>query len=219
MTAAKSFVPVVAVLALACGCSRAGQSAAGEGELPSLNVTHWTDKTELYMEYPPLVAGQKALFAVHLTRLSDFKPITEGRARVEFTPESGGEAKALVGPPPSRPGAFRVEDVPPALTAWLSAILAPILAELSVSRQQLVSQAETIGRQAAELERAASIAVKLSDELEAARAQISRLVVSTATEPPDPTTKPFWSRWRTSAPWLLLAVILLLAVVLLGWLR
>ena len=21
------------------------------------NVTHWTDKTELYMEYPPLVAG------------------------------------------------------------------------------------------------------------------------------------------------------------------
>jgi len=111
------------------------------------------------------------------------------------------------------------EDVPPALTAWLSAILAPILAELSVSRQQLVSQAETIGRQAAELERAASIAVKLSDELEAARAQISPLVVSTATEPPDPTTKPFWSRWRTSAPWLLLAVILLLAVVLLGWLR
>jgi membrane fusion protein, heavy metal efflux system len=115
MTAAKSFVPVVAAVALACSCSRgAGQSAAGEHELPSLNVTHWTDKTELYMEYPPLVAGQKALFAVHLTRLSDFKPISEGRAKVEFTPESGGEAKALVGPPPSRPGAFRVEDVPPA---------------------------------------------------------------------------------------------------------
>jgi RND family efflux transporter MFP subunit len=115
MSAMKSLVPIVVVLAVSVGCgSGAGQSVADNHELPSLNVTHWSDKTELYMEYPPLVAGQKALFAVHLTRLSDFKPVSEGRAKVEFTPESGGQAKTLAGPPPSRPGAFRVEDVPPA---------------------------------------------------------------------------------------------------------
>jgi RND family efflux transporter MFP subunit len=81
--------------------------------LPALNVTNWTDKTELFMEYPPLVTGRPALFAVHLTTLADFKPVAGGRAKIEFTPESGGAAKTLAGPAPSRPGAFRIEEAPP----------------------------------------------------------------------------------------------------------
>jgi RND family efflux transporter MFP subunit len=96
------------------GCTRRGEPVQGaESELPTLDVTHWTDTTELFMEYPPLVAGRTALFAVHLTRLDDFKPVAAGQAKVEFTPESGGQPRVLAGPPPSRPGAFRVEDVPP----------------------------------------------------------------------------------------------------------
>ena len=63
-----------------------------EAETPTLDVTDWTDKTELYMEYPPLVAGKTALFAVHLTQLDDFKPLNAGRPSVEFTPEAGGAA-------------------------------------------------------------------------------------------------------------------------------
>ncbi|MBI4888796.1 MAG: efflux RND transporter periplasmic adaptor subunit [Acidobacteria bacterium] len=97
------------------GCTRPGAPApVAESGLATLDVTHWTGKTELFMEYPTLVAGRSALFAVHLTRLADFTPLTEGRAAVEFTPEAGGPPKVLTGPPPSRPGAFRVEDVPPA---------------------------------------------------------------------------------------------------------
>jgi RND family efflux transporter MFP subunit len=107
------FAWLIGALGLAGCSSQRNASREAEAELPTLDVTHWTDKTELFMEYPALVANQKALFAVHLTRLADFKPIAEGRARVEFTPESGGETRALVGPPPSRPGAFRVEEVPP----------------------------------------------------------------------------------------------------------
>jgi len=103
------------VLSIALGgCKRASTASGTANELPTLDVTHWTDKTELFMEYPVLVSGQKSLFAVHLTRLSDFAPINEGRARVEFTPESGGQPTSLVGPPPSRPGAFRVEEAAPA---------------------------------------------------------------------------------------------------------
>jgi membrane fusion protein, heavy metal efflux system len=98
------------------GCNRqnAAAEAAPEEELPTLDVTQFTDKTELFMEYPPLVAGSPALFAIHLTKLADFKAVTAGRAKVEFTPESGGEPKELVGPAPARPGIFRVEEVPPA---------------------------------------------------------------------------------------------------------
>jgi membrane fusion protein, heavy metal efflux system len=102
---------VIAALT-AAGCR--GRAEPSEAESPTLNVTHWTDRTELYMEYPPLVAGHTALFAVHLTTLGDFKPVTAGEARVEFTSEAGGQPAALVGPQPSRPGAFRVEGAPPA---------------------------------------------------------------------------------------------------------
>ena len=82
-------------------------------ELPTLDVTAWTDKTELFMEYPPLVAGEQALFAVHLTRLSDFSAMTAGRPRLEFVPESGGATTVLQGMEPSRPGVFRVEGALP----------------------------------------------------------------------------------------------------------
>ena len=104
---------VALLLVTVTGCTRQGNSTSGDDELPSLNVTHWTDKTELFMEYPPLVAGRTSLFAVHLTTMADFKPVAGGQAKIEFTPESGGTAKTLVGPQPTRPGAFRVEDVPP----------------------------------------------------------------------------------------------------------
>src|SRR5262245_56801283 len=106
----RSLVALTALVVVAA-CSRAAEVAPHEA--PTLNVTHWTEHTELYMEYPPLVTGESALFAVHLTTLADFKPVTAGQARVEFTPTGGGQPVSLVGPQPSRPGAFRVEGAPP----------------------------------------------------------------------------------------------------------
>jgi hypothetical protein len=47
-------------------------------------VTLWTEKTELFMEYPALVVGKEARFAAHLTRLSDFKPCAEEAVRFRF---------------------------------------------------------------------------------------------------------------------------------------
>jgi cobalt-zinc-cadmium efflux system membrane fusion protein len=122
---------VVALAALiTSGCSRKAEEPPAS-EPPSLDVTHWTDKSELFMEYPPLVAGQSALFAVHLTRLADFTPVTAGQARVEFTPAGGGQPTVLVGPQPSRPGAFRVEGPPPAAGRyrWALVLNAPDLSD------------------------------------------------------------------------------------------
>ena len=84
---------LVAAVALSGCASRKAPPEGAEAELPTLDVTHWTEKTELFMEYPPLVAGRTALFAVHLTRMDDFKPVTAGRAKVEFMPEAGGRAE------------------------------------------------------------------------------------------------------------------------------
>jgi membrane fusion protein, heavy metal efflux system len=106
-------LPAALILSLfGAACTRSGD--APKAEPAALNVTHWTEKTELYMEYPPLVAGQSARFAVHLTKLNDFQALAAGTPSVEFIPERGGTSTLLRGTPPSRPGAFRVEGAPPA---------------------------------------------------------------------------------------------------------
>ena len=62
------------------------------------------------MEYPPLVAGQTALFAVHLTRLSDFSAMTAGRPRHRVHARVAAARRSCCqGNEPSRPGVFRVE--------------------------------------------------------------------------------------------------------------
>src|SRR2546422_5287223 len=123
-------IAFVLPVTLAIACRRTG-APAENAEPPTLNVTHWTEKTELYMEYPPLVAGQPALFAVHLTKLDDFKALNAGTPSIEFTAESGGTRTVLRGSPPSRPGAFRVEGKPPAAGRyrWALVVEAPGLVD------------------------------------------------------------------------------------------
>ena len=75
-------------------------------------MTRWTDKTELFAEYPPLAVGSTSRFAIHLTRLDSFKALTEGHVEVRL---EGGSAQSEVFrvDAPSRPGIFGV-DVKPA---------------------------------------------------------------------------------------------------------
>jgi len=121
---------LIATLAfVAGGCQRPPAPAAAEAA--TLNVTDWTAKTELYMEYPPLVAGKAARFAVHLTKLDDFSALNAGTPSIAFTPESGGPPTVLRGSPPSRPGAFRVDGTPPAAGRyrWALVVDAPGLSD------------------------------------------------------------------------------------------
>jgi membrane fusion protein, heavy metal efflux system len=119
------------IVASAAMTSCRKQPAASQEEPPSLNVTNWTDKSELYMEYPPLVAGHSARFAVHVTTLDDFKALNAGKPSVTFTPETGGGPTVFAGTPPLRPGAFRVEGVPPAAGRyrWVLSVDAPGLTD------------------------------------------------------------------------------------------
>ena len=113
---------IIAVGALSvAGCGHSAVAPAAEPA--TLNVTDWTAKTELYMEYPPLVAGHPVRFAVHLTKLNDFQALNAGTPSIEFTPESGGTATVLRGNPPSRPGAFRIDGAPPTAGRYRWALL------------------------------------------------------------------------------------------------
>ncbi len=103
-------VVIVALLATACGRSAPPQVDADEPQ--PLSVTRWTDQTELFAEYPPLIVGQTSRFVIHLTRLDSFKPLTEGQVEVRVQGNVAlGEVFRVEGP--FRPGIFRV-DVKPA---------------------------------------------------------------------------------------------------------
>ena len=123
-----SFTLITSVMTAGCGPKAAPPSGH---DTATLSLTHWTDKTELFMEHPPLVGGHTALFAVHLTAMNDFKALNAGKPRLEFVRSSGGSPVVLQGAGPSRPGAFRIEAAaPPAATyQWALVIDAPGLSD------------------------------------------------------------------------------------------
>ena len=92
------------------GCrQQANESAVTkEPEPHPESFTNWTTKTELFMEYPPLVAGQTSRFAIHLTRLDTFKPIAKGRVEIRLS-GTGAAPQVFAADNPSRPGIFGVD--------------------------------------------------------------------------------------------------------------
>lgn len=80
----------------------------GGGEL-TIAQTIWTDKTELFVEFPVFVKGEKAVFLAHYTHLSDFQPVREGKLEVQLSGETSINAVANK---PARTGIFLPELTP-----------------------------------------------------------------------------------------------------------
>ncbi len=96
----------------ACGGSPPPPEAvAAPSEPEPVVVTRWTEKTELFLEYPPLQAGEESRFAVHLTDMSSFQPLREGRVAVHLD-YGGGFSERFAVDGPSRPGIFGVNVTP-----------------------------------------------------------------------------------------------------------
>ena len=96
---------LVALFFIVFGCGTPDptpDSASGGGG----SVTLWTGKTELFMEYPPIVVGRDARFAVHLTYIRNFQPVTAGNLTLEFALPDGYSTRATADGP-SSPGIYR----------------------------------------------------------------------------------------------------------------
>lgn len=106
-------VLIFAAAVIGSGCSPA-EAPVPEPEDPGpLSVTRWTDRTELFAEYPALVAGETSRFAIHLTRLESFAAVTEGRVEVQLR-TAAGAPEVFTADEPSRPGIFGVDVTPAA---------------------------------------------------------------------------------------------------------
>lgn len=109
-TALKCMGILMAMLFMLTGCNQKKQTsaaAAGDKSEP-VRVTAYSARSELFMEYDQPVAGEKAGYLIHLTRLSDFKPVTDGGLKLVFTPATGEPATFTL-PAPTRPGIYKTE--------------------------------------------------------------------------------------------------------------
>ena len=99
----KSIVFLTVALALA-GCSKhnhdankadaaKGAEAQGHAHGGDLSITHYSDATELFVEFPKLVKGEEAAFAAHVTKLADSSALSDGNVVVALTGGGNPEEK------------------------------------------------------------------------------------------------------------------------------
>jgi RND family efflux transporter MFP subunit len=106
---------VTSLAVVACGGTEDPVAELGyEGGV----VTQWTDSTELFMEHPALIVGADGVFAVHLTRMSDFAALATGPVTFRFTPRDGGEPVVVVQEEPRAPGIFGPRPMFPRAGIW-----------------------------------------------------------------------------------------------------
>lgn len=108
------------------GCSEGGPEQAADGSHPPAaeaeaghedhgaggeKLTHFTGRTELFVEFPRLVVGETSAFVAHLTTLADFRALTVGKVTVRLT---GGDQpdEVFSVDKASQPGIFRPEVAP-----------------------------------------------------------------------------------------------------------
>ena len=76
-----------------------------EADLEPIVVTHFSEKVQLFMEYPPLVRGKRARFLAHVTVLATGEPVRSGRLELELV-QPDGSVVSVVADKPERDGLF-----------------------------------------------------------------------------------------------------------------
>lgn len=80
-------------------------STASSAEPEAVSMTRWSDRAELFLEYPPFVVGQPATLVTHWTDLRTFRPVSTGTVKVRMTTAEKAPI-AFEASTPLRPGVF-----------------------------------------------------------------------------------------------------------------
>ena len=90
----------------------------------SIGVTVWSDRFEIFMEYPFLVAGEPAEFVTHITDIHDFSPRRSGP--VTFVLQQGAAPREQQEAAPKRPGIYVPELLFPKAGTWSLTLRIPL---------------------------------------------------------------------------------------------
>ena len=106
----KYILIVLAFLAMSCNNKAEDAHAhnpdgSHEGEeIPRLDHTIWTNKTELFVEFPALIVGSPSSLAAHFTVLDKHQPVREGSVTLSLI--KGDKGIRNIADAPSSPGIF-----------------------------------------------------------------------------------------------------------------
>jgi RND family efflux transporter MFP subunit len=90
-----------------------GPAAHAEEEGPSLAITRWSERYELFVELPAPTSNKPVTYHAHVTRLSDFAAVSEGTFKVRFK-SAGNVVKEATQVGVKRRGIFVFESQGPA---------------------------------------------------------------------------------------------------------
>ena len=98
---------IMITLAALMGCGGNRSTNAPANGLASLSYTLYTEKTELFVEFNPLVVGTTSKFAAHFTKLGEnFTALTEGTVTVSLIMGDKGVRHTVEAP--ASPGIYRL---------------------------------------------------------------------------------------------------------------
>lgn len=107
MKTASILMAVFAVLFVGCADKNTDEHGHEAGGLEPLAYTIYSDKTELFVEFKPLIVGSTSSFAAHFTILGEnFLPLTEGKVTVSLIIGENGIRNSA--DTASSPGIFRL---------------------------------------------------------------------------------------------------------------
>jgi RND family efflux transporter MFP subunit len=93
-------------LLIGCGDKKPVATGADHHDDAGEKITHFSDKTELFVEFPTLLVGKEAIFVAHLTRLADFKPVAQGVLTILLSGGNAADERFTV-EAPAVPGIFK----------------------------------------------------------------------------------------------------------------
>jgi len=109
----KVIILFVCVTTLFVGCKNDNKEPSGHGHahIDPLAYTIYSEKSELFVEFKPLIVGQTSKFAAHFTKLGkSFTAITEGSVSVKLIGKKDQPSYKVNNP--SSPGIFRLKLKP-----------------------------------------------------------------------------------------------------------
>ncbi|MGH7963165.1 MAG: efflux RND transporter periplasmic adaptor subunit [Candidatus Binatia bacterium] len=104
---------------LLAGCQEKSPPAENGHAEQSISITEWTHNTELFVEFSSLIVGKETPFAVHLTDLNTFQPVSADTLITTLESPDGQNITVRTGTPivpgiyrpvvtPDRPGTYRL---------------------------------------------------------------------------------------------------------------
>jgi membrane fusion protein, heavy metal efflux system len=107
----KLIIPILLTTGILIGCSGQKENEEKEGGLEPLAYTLYTEKSEIFVEFKPLVVQQQSKFAAHFTILGEnFLPLEKATVTVSLI--IGDKGIRNTATEPSVPGIFRLGLTP-----------------------------------------------------------------------------------------------------------